>query len=65
MTLSLDWDTRRQEIAYLDDKPWWKDSSSVKNRYFYVFDDDEYDEPPEVLAVDKHTPHFMNLCGVS
>ena len=28
-------------------------------------DDDEYDEPPEVLAVDKHTPHFMNLCGIS
>ena len=61
VTLSEHWPTRRKELGWIDDKPWWKDSSSCKNRYYYDFDGDE---PPEVLDVDKHTPHFMNLCGV-
>ena len=64
VTLSDDWETRRTEIGFLDDKPWWLDSSSVNNRFWYAWNDEEIDEPPEVLHVDKHTPHFMNLCGI-
>ena len=64
VTLSDDWETRRTEIGFLDDKPWWLDSSSVKNRYWYAWDEDDVDEAPEVLKVDKHIPHFMNLCGI-
>lgn len=61
ITLSDDWEIRRIELGWLDDKPWWKDSSSVKNRFYYDFDGHD---PPEVLGVDKHSPHFMNLCGI-
>ena len=59
VNLSNDWHKRKKEIAFGDDKPWWKDSSSVNNRFYYDFGDDE--KPPETLDVDKHTPHFMNL----
>ena len=65
VTLSDDWETRRTELGLLDDKPWWLDSSSVKNRFWYAWNDEHVDEAPEVLHVDKHTPHFMNLCGIS
>jgi len=61
--LSDDWEIRKTQIGFLDHKPWWLDSSSAKNRFYYCFGDE--DEPPEVLAVDKHSPHFMNFCGIS
>ena len=61
--LSPDWEIRKTEIGFLDHKPWWLDSSSAKNRFYYCFGDE--DEPREVLAVDKHSPHFMNFCGIS
>ena len=64
VTLADDWETRRTQFGFLDDKHWWLDSSRVKNRYWYSFDDDDDDDAPEVLAVDKHTPHFMNLCDI-
>ena len=60
--LPEDWESRKKKLGFLDHKPWWKDSSSVKNRYYYDFGDG--DEPPETLDVDKHTPHFMNFCGI-
>ena len=61
-TLSEDWDLRKKEIGFFDDKPFWLDSSSAKNRFYYDFGDG--DGPPETLEVDKHSPHFMNLCGL-
>ena len=48
-------------MFWWDDKPWWIDSSSAKNRYYYDFGDGS--GPPEKLAIDKHTPHFMNGHG--
>ena len=63
VTLSEDWEYRKREIGWIDDKPWWMDSSSAKNRFYYDFADGS--DPPETLAVDKHSPHFMNLCGIS
>ena len=62
VTLPASWEKRKKKLGFLDHKPWWLDSSSAKNRYYYCFGDE--DEPREVLAVDKHTPHFMNFCGV-
>ena len=61
--LSPIWDIRKTELGFLDHKPWWLDSSSAKNRFYYCFGDE--DEPREVLDVDKHSPHFMNFCGIS
>ena len=62
VTLNSNWEIRKKEIGWLDDKPWWLDSSSANNRYYYDFDDG--DGPPETLDIEKHSPHFMNLCGV-
>ena len=61
VTLSEDWEERKKELFWGDDKPWWIDSSSAKNRYYYDFGDGS--GPPEKLAIDKHTPHFMNFHG--
>ena len=61
VTLSEDWEERKKEIFWGDDKPWWIDSSSAKNRYYYDFGDGS--GPPEKLSIDKHTPHFMNFHG--
>ena len=62
VTLPDDWEERKKKLGFLDHKPWWLDSSSAKNRFYYSFGDE--DEPPEVLDVDKNTPHFMNFCGI-
>ena len=62
VTLSDDWEVRKKEILFGDDKPWWVDSSSVKNRFYYDFGDGS--GPPEILAIDKHTPHFMNFHAI-
>ena len=62
VTLSDDWEVRKKEIAFFDDKPWWLDSSSANNRFWYDFDDES--GPPEEFEVDKHSPHFMNLCSL-
>ena len=59
VTLSEDWEERKKEICWGDDKPWWRDSSSAKNRYYCDFGDGS--GPPEILPIDKHTPHFMNF----
>ena len=62
--LSEDWEQRKKQIGFIDDKPFWLDSSTVKNRFYYDFGDYSDDEPPEVLSVEKHSPHFMNCCGI-
>ena len=62
VTLSNDWEVRKKQIAWMDDKPWWLDSSSANNRFYYDFGDG--DGPPETLDIEKHSPHFMNLCGL-
>ena len=44
-----DWEYHKLVIGFLDHKPWWLNSSSTKNRFYYCFEDDE---PREVLEVD-------------
>ena len=61
VTLSNDWEKRKLEIAFFDDKPFWLFSSSVKNAYYYDFDDGT---EPEPFKIEKHNPHFMKLCGL-
>ena len=63
VTLSHNWNERKKEIIWIDDKPWWQDSSSAKNRFYYDFGD--ANQPPEKLKVDKHSPLFMAQCGIS
>ena len=43
------WEYHKLVIGFLDHKPWWLNSSSTKNRFYYCFEDDE---PREVLEVD-------------
>ena len=62
VTLSDDWEIRKTEIAYFDDKPFWLFSSSSKNMYYYDFDNGT---EPQPMQIEKHSPHFMNCCGLS
>ena len=34
VTLPEDWEKRKLKIGFLDHKPFWLDSSSVKNRFY-------------------------------
>ena len=62
VTLNDDWEIRKTEIAYFNDKPFWLYSSSSKNMFYYDFDDGT---EPQPMQIEKHIPHFMNCCGLS